>query len=160
MNAVSAQHAALRVLLEDVEPLVQRAEAAAQLLAKVHEELDADLQTLGRLVRQSLDAQPMLLEAGRKLAASASRIETAMQSSALASPASPVSQGLAGRRHAGCWSACAISAAVTATLLTGVLWVGMRETVEQARVGRALMSVWPALDAATRSKVHEMLGKS
>ena len=79
----SAQHAALRILLEDVDPLLQRAEEAAQTLAKVREELDADLDTLGRLVQQSLDAQPGILEAGRKLSASAARIETAMQGSAL-----------------------------------------------------------------------------
>ncbi|MDM0116787.1 hypothetical protein QTI66_32135 [Variovorax sp. J22R133] len=160
MNAVSAQHAALRILLEDVDPLVQRAEEAAQTLTKVREELDSDLEALGRLVQQSLDAQPAMLEAGRKLSASAARIETAMQGGALPPQANKAARGVAGRRPASLWSACAISAAVTAALVTGVVWIGMRDVLEQARVGRALMSAWPALDAATRTKVHELLGKS
>jgi ABC-type transporter Mla subunit MlaD len=159
MTATSAQHAALRILLEDVDPLVQRTEEAAQLLAKVREELNADLETLGRLVQQSVDAQPAILEVGRKLTTSAARIETAMQGSA-----SPVSSATAktsaGRRLASLWSACAISAAITAALVTGMLWFGMRDVMEQARVGRALMSAWPSLDAATRTKVHEFLGRS
>jgi hypothetical protein len=161
MTATSAQHAALRILLEDVDPLVQRTEEAAQLLAKVHEELNADIETLGRLVQQSVDAQPAILEVGRKLTASAARIETAMQGSA---PSSPVSSATAkrsaGRRLASLWSACAISAAITAALVTGMLWFGMRDVMEQARVGRALMSAWPSLDSITQNKVRESLGKS
>lgn len=161
MNAVSAQHAALRILLEDVDPLVQRAEEAARTLAKVREELDADLETLGRLVQQAVDAQPGILEAGRKLSASAARIETAMQGSALPPhPGEVGSRGIAGRRPTSLWSACAISAAMTAVLITGVLWFGMRDVLEQARVGRALTSAWPTLDAATRTKLHESLSKS
>ena len=161
MNAVSAQHAALRILLEDVDPLVQRAEEAAQTLAKVREELDADLAVLGRLVQQSIDAQPVILEAGRKLSASAARIETAMQGNALPSHAREVaSRGIAGRWPASLWGACAISAAMTAALISGVVWFGMRDVLEQARVGRALTSAWPTLDAATRTKLHESLSKS
>ncbi len=161
MTATSAQHAALRILLEDVDPLVQRAEEAAQLLAKVREELNADLETLGRLVQQSVDAQPVILEVGRKLTASAARIETATQGSALPLPVhSAAAKGSAVRRPASLWSACAISAAITAALVTGMVWFGMRDVMEQARVGRALMSAWPSLDAATRTKVHEFLGRS
>ncbi|WP_038213367.1 hypothetical protein [Xenophilus azovorans] len=160
MNAVSVQHAALRILLEDVDPLIQRAEEAAATLTKVREELDADLETLGRLVQQSVDAQPLLLEAGRKLAASAARIETAMQGSALPSRVDSGAMGAAGRRPARIWRACAISAAVTAVLLAGVLWLGMRDVLEQARLGRALTSAWPSLDAATRTKLHGLLGRS
>jgi hypothetical protein len=161
MNAVSAQHAALRILLEDVDPLVQRAEEAAQTLAKVREELDADLDILGRLVQQSMDAQPVILEAGRKLSASAARIEMAMQGSAPPPHArEAASRGTASPRSTSLWGACAISAAVAAALIAGVAWFGMRDVLEQARVGRALMSAWPSLDAATRTKVHELLGKS
>lgn len=160
MNTVSAQHAALRILLEDVDPLVQRAEEAAATLSKVREELGADLDTLGRLVQQSIDAQPVMLEIGRKLNASAARIESAMQGNALSSQTSSAGRDAAGRRPASLWSVCAISAAVTATLLAGVLWLGLRDVMEQARLGRALMSAWPALDAGTRTKVQDLLAKS
>jgi hypothetical protein len=158
MNAVSAQHAALRLLLEDVDPLIQRAEEAAQTLSKVREELDADLETLGRLVQQSLDAQPAILEAGRKLSASAARIETAAQGCA---PPPSIGVARAAARHPlSLWSACAFSAALSAALVTGAIWFETRDVLEQARVGRALMTAWPSLDAATRTKVHEQLGKS
>ena len=160
MNAVSAQHAALRILLEDVDPLIKRAEEAARTLTQVREELDADLETLGRLVQQSVDAQPMLLEAGRKLSGSAARIETAMQSGALEQLARAAGKGFQPARPRSVWSACAISAALAAALVTGAICFATRDLQEQARVGRALLSAWPSLDASTRIKVHELLGKS
>ena len=154
MNPASAQHAALRILLEDVDPLLQRAEEAAQTLTKVRDELNADLTTLGQLVQQSVDAQPLLLEAGRKLGASASRIEAAMHKNPLPSKAQRP------RTSVPLWVACTISAALSGALVIGTIWLGTRDVLEQARVGRALMSAWPALDAATRTKVHELIGKS
>jgi hypothetical protein len=154
VNPASAQHAALRILLEDVDPLLQRAEEAAQTLAKVREELNADLTTLGSLVQQSLDAQPLLLEAGRKLSGSAARIEAAMQGSY-----PPANSGATGARIP-VWVACTLSATLSAVLVTGTVWLGTRDVLEQARIGRALMSAWPSLDAATRIKVHELIGKS
>ena len=155
MNPASAQQAALRLLLEDVDPLLQRAEEATQTLAKVREELDADLKTLGQLVQQSLDAQPLMLEAGRKLSTSAARIEAAMQGHALR----PTTAQTAGTRLP-LWGLCALSATLSAVLVSGTIWIGTRDLLAQARVGRALMAVWPSIDAATRVKVHERLGKS
>lgn len=154
MNPTSAQHAALRILLEDVDPLLRRAEEAAQTLTKVREELNADLTTLGSLVQQSLDAQPLLLETGRRLSASASRIEAAMHDAPLPAKAD------AERIAVPLWVACTLSAALTAAFVTGTIWFGTRDVLEQARVGRALMSAWPSLDAATRIKVHDLIGKS
>ena len=154
MTPTSAQHAALRILLEDVDPLLRRAEEAGQTLTKVREELNADLTTLGSLVKQSLDSQPLLLETGRKLSASAARIEAVMHGAALPANADVARTGVPR------WVACALSAALSAALVTGTIWFGTRDVLEQARVGRALMSAWPSLDAATRIKVHELIGKS
>jgi len=154
MNPATAQHAALRLMLEDVDPLLQRAEEATQTLTKVREELNADLATLGSLVQQSLDAQPLLLETGRKLSASASRIEAAMHDAPL-----PAKAGVA-HTSVPLWVACTLSAALSAALVTGTIWLGTRDVLEQARIGRALMSAWPSLDAATRTKVHEVIGRS
>ena len=154
MNPASAQHAALRILLEDVDPLLQRAEEAAQTLAKARDELNSDLTTLGQLVRQSLDAQPLLLETGRKLSTSASRIEAAMHGNPPLAKAQPPPMRVP------LWLACVLSAALSAALVAGMLWLGARDVLEQARVGRALLAAWPALDAATRAKVHELIGKS
>ena len=154
MNPATAQHAALRLMLEDVDPLLQRAEEATQLLTKVREELNADLTTLGSLVQASLDAQPLLLETGRKLSASASRIEAAMHDAPLPAKA------CAERTGVPLWAACGVSAALSAALVSGAIWLGTRDVLEQARIGRALMSAWPSLDAATRTKVHEVIGRS
>ncbi|MEJ8852160.1 hypothetical protein [Variovorax rhizosphaerae] len=154
MNPASAQHAALRILLEDVDPLLQRAEEAAQTLTKVREELDADLMTLGELVQKSIDAQPAMLEAVRKLSASAARIEAALQFQVVSNP------GRAERWPGAIWIACATSAVLSATIVSGIAWIGSREFVEQARIGRALQSAWTSMDPATRSKVKELLGKS
>ncbi|WP_213957495.1 hypothetical protein [Variovorax sp. dw_954] len=154
MNPASAQHAALRILLEDVDPLLQRADEAAQTLTKVREELGADLTTLGQLVQQSVDAQPVLLEAGRKLTASAARIEAALQLQADSGP------GQAQRRPGAMWVACATSALLSAAFVSGIAWIGSREMMEQARIGRALQSAWTSMDAATRNKVNDLLSKS
>lgn len=151
MNATSAQQAALHVILEDVEPLLQRAEETSRLLATVRDELHADLERLGRLVQQTVDAQPPLLETGRRLAASAARME------AVARPALPMTGGDAPRRIA--WRPCALSAALAAAVTAGLLWAGSQAWREQVHLGRALQSAWPALDAATRVKLSERLGR-
>jgi hypothetical protein len=149
----SAQHAALRILLEDVEPLLQRAEEAASTLAKAHEDLHGDLERLGALVQRTTDAQPALLEAGRKLAGSAARIETAMPQAPPPTVALPLNRGW----PAAMVAACAASAALSALAVSGVQWVATREMAEQARIGRALQLAWPTLDAATRVKVREVI---
>lgn len=153
MNPASAQHAALRLLLEDVDPLLQRAEEATQTLSKVRAELNADLTTLGSLVQQSLDAQPSLLEAGRKLNTSAARIEAAMHGDRL-----PVNKVRVAGARLSLWAACTISGTLSALVVSATIWIGTRSLAEEARVGRALMSVWPSVDAATRNKIHERLG--
>lgn len=150
MNPTSAQHAALRLLLEDVDPLLQRAEEATHTLTKVREELNADLTTLGELVQRSVDVQPALLEAGRKLNGSAARIEAAMQSAVPANPA-----GLRQTRgQPNLWAACAGSALLSGVLVGGVCWAAAGPVLEQARIGRALQMAWPSLDATTRIKVQ------
>ena len=131
------------------------AEEATQLLTKVREELNADLATLGSLVQASLDAQPALLEAGRKLNGSAARIEASMGGAGAVSPAKP------GRPSS--WPAVLAasvgSALLSAALVAAVLCFIGRDLLEQARIGRALQSAWSSLDAGTRIKVHEVMGK-
>ena len=156
MNPASAQHAALRILLEDVEPLLQQAEAITTTLTQVRAGLDIELKTLGELARRTTDAQPALLEVSKKLAGSAARIETAVQTAAVASGSSSI----ADRKRETLWAACIVSALLSAALVAGVFWMHSRDLVEQARIGRALQMAWPSLDAATRAKVHGVLEKS
>ncbi|MBT2304020.1 hypothetical protein J7E70_26635 [Variovorax paradoxus] len=155
MNPNSAQHAALRILLEDVEPLLKQANELAATLKTVREELHADLETLGALVQRSVDVQPALLEAGRKLNGAAGRIEAVTRNERLDASPAP--------RTSSAWkpliAASLGSALVSAALVTGVLWFAGRDVLEQARIGRALQLAWSSLDAGTRSKVREVMGK-
>lgn len=158
MNSSSAQHAALRILLEDVEPLLVQAEAVTATLTRVRQELNADLTTLGELVQRTSDAQPELLESARKLTGSAGRIEAALTSHNADSTASfPVPRARHGSGHL--VMACTASAALAALLVAGLMWPS-RATVEQARIGRALQVAWPSLDVATRSRLQSLMGKS
>jgi hypothetical protein len=107
---------------------------------------------LGRLVQQTVDAQPSLLETGRGVGASAARIE------ALARPALPVPAEGALRRGVS-WRAWALSAALAAAATALLLWAGSQDWRERAQLGHALQSAWPALDAATRMKLSERMGR-
>ena len=155
MSPTSAQHAALRILLEDVEPLLKQAEEIAATLKTTQEELNADLESLGSLVQRTLDAQPALFEATRKLNGSAARIEASMESEGAASAPKPAQQ----RR----WPALLVtsvgSALLSAALVSALLCFIGRDLLEQARIGRALQSAWSSLDAGTRIKVHEVMDK-
>jgi hypothetical protein len=155
MNPTTAQHAALRILLEDVEPLLKQAEDVTTTLKTVREELHADLQTLGGLVQRSVDAQPALLETGRKLTNTAARIETSVNiAEAGAIPAA---------KRESSWPtilvASAGSALLSAALMTTILYGTGRDVLEQARIGRALQLAWSSLDAGTRSRVQEVIDK-
>ncbi|WP_038200577.1 hypothetical protein [Xenophilus azovorans] len=155
MSPTSAQHAALRILLEDVEPLLKQAEQVTTTLKTVREELNADLQTLGSLVQRTVDAQPALLEAARKLNGSAARIEASMESEGAGSAAKPPQQ----RRWPALLATSVGSALLSAALVSALLCFIGRDLLEQARIGRALQSAWSSLDAGTRTKVHDVIGK-
>jgi len=155
MNPTSAQHAALRILLEDVEPLLKQAEEVTTTLKAVREELNADLETLGSLIQRIVDAQPALLEATRKLNGSAARIEASMEGVGTPSEAKPTQS-----RN---WPTLLVtsmgSALLSAALVSALLCFVGRDLLEQARIGRALQSAWSSLDAGTRTKVHDVMGK-
>jgi hypothetical protein len=111
MSATSAQQAALHILLEDVEPLLQRAEEAASNVQAAREALAADLAALTTLVQRSVEAPSALLEAARRLDSAAARIEAALQARGDAQgPArTPASRGPSPR-----WRAAALLCALDA----------------------------------------------
>ena len=155
MSPTSAQHAALRILLEDIEPLLKQAEEIATTLKTTREGLNADLENLGSLVHRTVDAQPALFEAVRKLNASAARIEASMLGEGAASAAKPSQQ----QRWPTLLATSVGSALLSAALVSALLCFIGRDLLEQARVGRALQSAWSSLDAGTRLKVHEVMDK-
>lgn len=155
MNPTSAQHAALRILLEDVEPLLKQAEEVTTTLKAVREDLNADLETLGSLVQRTVDAQPALLEVGRKLSGSAARIEASMEGDGAALATKPAQP----RNWPALLATSLGSALLSAALVSALLCFVGRDLMEQARIGRALQSAWSSLDAGTRTKVHDVMGK-
>lgn len=161
MSAVTAQQAALRILLEDVEPLLQRAEAAAALVQTAREGLESDLATLATLVQRSVDAPTALLEASRRLDGVAARIEAASAGAAPQRPCAPARAAGASARAASPWWRNAAGAMLLglASVLCGAAatMALMREDAAQAHLGRALQRAWPSLDAATRTKVEAVL---
>lgn len=156
MSPVNAQQAALNILLEDVAPLLKQAEAIAATLTQVRGELDVKLTTLSQLVQRATEAQSIWLEASRKMAGSATRIETALENVPTGAAALPPAR----TKHIRLWVACMASALLSGALISGLFWFHARDLVEQARLGKAMQMAWPALDAATRAKLHKLLGTS
>lgn len=157
MKPTSAQDAALRILLEDVEPLLQQAQAVTATLKTVREELHADLEQLGALLQRAVDAQAALLEAGRRLDSAAGRIEAAVPPLPASAPAT--SRNAAPTNSLATLGACLVSALASAALVAAGLWFAGRDVLEQARIGRALQLAWSSLDAGTRAKVHDLMGR-
>ena len=155
MSPTSARQAALGVLLEDVEPLVKRTEDLAATLTTLHAQLQADSSALSALIRESLEAQPGLLEAARRLSGSAGRIEAA----AAALPPSGVASGPADV-NAGWWRPALTGAAMAALAIASVallVWWDGALSLHNARLGNALEQAWPVLDAGTRAKVEQAM---
>jgi len=163
MSAASAQQAALHILLEDVEPLLQRAEAAATDVQAAREGLAVDLATLTALVQRGAEAPAALLEAARRLDSAAARIEAAAQARQAQGPtAERIARGAhvgQKRSRMGAALLCGASALIGAS----AAWMLPREATgpaslqAEARLGRALQRGWTSLDAPTRARVEEVL---
>ena len=154
----SARDAAMRILLEEVEPLIKRAEDVALILERTKEELSADLKTLGRRVEQFdgalSDAQTNVNKLGNVIA----KAET-LASSTLAQNR----QGVPGAKAKGPIGAgqvlmiCLAASLASAALVGGGLfWLG-HDLVEQARIGKALQRAWPTMDEDTRKRVEQVI---
>lgn len=147
----------MRILLEDIEPLVQRTEELADTLKVVQVDLRSDLETLSAVVRQGCDMQPVLLELGRTLTGAASRIERlSRNASAMPGPGREVRPGVARR-----WLFAAVlaSALLSSAILAFAAWTFGADVIEHVRAGRALQRAWPTLDADTRTKVQHALDR-
>lgn len=157
---VSARDAALSIILGDVEPLVQRVEEAALLLATVEKELTEDLTKLGALVQRVTDAQAELhgnVKRVHDTVVNAQAVAAAAAKGARTGGPSPSPRPASGLSI---WLACLASSIVGAAIVGGTLYVVGRDLVDQARVGRSLNQAWPALDEATRKRVEQVLNGS
>ncbi|CAA2109745.1 hypothetical protein [Variovorax paradoxus] len=155
MSAATAQQAALRILLEDIEPLLQRAEASAASAQAAHEGLQADLATLGTLVQRSTEAPAAIAESAGRLASAAARIEACLSvRPSLAATAVPPQWWRSTRHALPWWLAGALCGAACGAGAVAAIAQGQRD---DAHLGQALQRSWTSLDAATRAKVEAAL---
>lgn len=153
MSATSARGAAMKILLEDFEPLLARMEGLSGTLEEVRGEINADLTMLGILVQRTVDVQPGILDTAKKLNGAAARIEEALNK-APARAAVPK-----GGAAANVWVACLASAVLAALLVGGGFYVMGRDVLEQARIGKALQGAWSTMDPQTREKIQGAIGR-
>ena len=147
----------MRILLEDIEPLVQRTEELADTLKVVQVDLRSDLETLGAVVRHGCDMQPVLLELGRTLTGAAGRIERLSRDASARPGAGQAARPGVARR----WLLAAMlaSALLSSAILAFAAWTLGADVIEHVRAGRALQRAWPTLDADTRAKVQHALDR-
>jgi len=153
----SAREAALKILLEDVDPLLQRAEDCAGVLTTVQAELHTDLGNLGKLVQEYGDGQEAITAAVNRLAETVKAAEAVT----LSLPKGRQPDGRAASARSSSWgsvfAAALLAAVIAAGVVGGLLYLIGHDLVEQARVGRALQQAWPTLDEATRKHVQQVL---
>jgi chromosome segregation ATPase len=154
MTATRAREAAVQMLLEDVEPLVQRTEAIAETLkilqAQLHEEADA----LAEMLRQGREAHHVQRELGQALTSAAGRIDLALRTAQRSARSATTRLPRSG------WAiASPVLSALLATALTGLAgWSVGVDTIEQVQLGRAVQRAWPSLDLETRQRVQRAIG--
>jgi hypothetical protein len=155
MTPGSAQQAAMRILLEDIEPLVQRTEELADTLKVVQVDLHSNLETLSAMVQQGCNMQPVLLDLGRTLTGAAGRIERLSRDVTARAGAEPATvQGIA---RSWLFAAMLASALLSSAILALAAATFGPDMLEHVRAGRALQRAWPTLDADTRAKVQHAL---
>lgn len=159
--SATARDAALKIILEDVEPLIERAEEVSLLMARVESDIKDDLTKLGQLVQRTVDAQSTSVSTARTLTEA---VRNAQQVADAArhhqAGESPQSRPGSGSGAVQLGIACLASALVASVLVIGgVYLVGGRDVIEQARLGKALAEAWPSLDQQTKDRLNSAMQK-
>lgn len=153
---VSAKEAALKIILEDLHPLLQRVEESTLLFQAVEKDMKGDLTKLA-------DNVVAVARAQAELQAAAGAMQKALQGATTTFSAAAAQRKPGGAPQGKSMSAgaivatCALAALVSAAAVGAGLYLVGKDLVEQAKVGRALQSAWPKLDADTRSKLEQTL---
>ena len=142
-----AKTAALKMLLEDVAPLFDRAEQLNTTLAQVDVALRGDIERLGGMM-QSLEQR--LGEASELMAGL-----QGVQRSGLKEYPVPPSTRASGHSTRAVIGA-AIAASVTSAAIIGVgAWLLIEPTLQHEQFGREVSAAWPRLDAETKAKISQ-----
>jgi hypothetical protein len=142
-----AKTAALRMLLEDVAPLFDRAEQLNTTLAQVDGALRGDIERLGGMM-QSLEQH--LGEASELMAG----LQGVQRSGLKEYPVPP------GTRASGHSTRAVIGAAVAASVITAAIigtgaWLLIEPTLQHEQFGREVSAAWPRLDPETKAKISQ-----
>ncbi len=150
----TSKEAALRLILGEMGPLLDRADAAAIIMKDGHALMEKDMTALGALMsrveavlQESSENATMLLQEQKALRAKPFGLGALQKPAPARTPPFPLTSMLA---------CCVASAA----LALGGLTLFNGATIEQARVGRAVTRSLPYLDPATRNKLEAAIQKS
>ena len=156
MNApalASAKDAALRIILGEMGPLLDRADAIGKTMAASHDLIAKDLGAMGELMtrvevvlQEAAENATVLLQEQKALRAKSAAIKPVVATlpGAVRLPWLPM-------------LGCAVLASMLA--IAGMLAIQYK-TAEQVRVGRAVIQALPMLDPATKAKLETAIQKS
>lgn len=155
-RATSVKEQAARMILGEIAPLIEKLDEVAAMQRDAHESVVADLQAFGALA-SSLER--VMREGGEKfdyLTGQASMVQKTIARFEGA-PAPKASAGLSPVMLA---ALVAGASFVSALLAAGAVLLVERSTMEQARVGRAVMQAYPQLDVPTRQRLDAAIQKA
>lgn len=142
-----AKTAALKMLLEDVAPLFDRAEQLNTTLAQVDTALRGDIERLGGMM-QSLEQH--LSESSELMAGL-----QGVQRSGLKEFPVPLGTRASGHSTRAVVVAAVGAAVMTAAIIGGGAWLLIEPTFQHEKFGRDVAAAWPRLDAETKAKISQ-----
>ncbi|HYD61943.1 MAG TPA: hypothetical protein VEC35_16375 [Noviherbaspirillum sp.] len=160
----TAKEAAIRVILGELGPMLEKADAAATMLREAHELIEKDLGALGGLVRTLEKAMVEVTDQITYLSEDV-KAERAKYASIATTGTSPKSsaKGAAEPGLKLLAVVAVVSGIVAAAVTAGALMFlnqQNQQTLEQAKLGRAVANAVPHLDPGTKQKLQAAMQKA
>jgi hypothetical protein len=145
-------------------PLFDRAESLANTLHQAHELIEKDLGEIGQLVTametsisNTMDQVTYLQEQQKKLLSARPVAPGGLAKAQDAGPASSSAPSIGAK---GIIIAVLGGSILSAVLAAGVVVAFNRNTIEDARIGRAVVNALPHIDAVTKKKLEDAIQKA
>lgn len=142
-----AKTAALKMLLEDVAPLFDRAEQLNTTLVQVDAALRSDVERLGAMM-QSLEQH--LGESSELMAGL-----QGVQRSGLKDYPVPPSTRSSGHSTRTMIGAAIAASVISAAIIGAGAWLLIEPTLQHEQFGREVAAAWPRLDAETKARISQ-----
>ena len=152
----TTREAAIRAILGEMGPLLDRAETAANTLHQAHELIEKDLGNLGQLVTKVEETISNTMDHITYLQDQFKSIKV---------PAMPAPAQAAAKAVPSIDKKLIIGAMIGCSILSAVLAAGAvamfnMTTIEDARIGRAVSRALPYIDASTKKKLEDAIQKA